>query len=96
MPGLRAETRLSEDLPLTLRGLLGWRHAYGDVEPEMLLAFAGGASTFTVAGAPVDWDALVAEAGLDWQASEAISLGIAYSGQIGEQVQEHALKGSFI
>ncbi len=94
--GLRAETRLSEDLPLTLRGLLGWRHAYGDVEPEMLLAFAGGASTFTVAGAPVDRDALVAEAGLDWQASEAISLGIAYSGQIGEQAQEHALKGSFI
>jgi uncharacterized protein with beta-barrel porin domain len=69
---------------------------FGDVEPQTLLAFAGGASAFTVAGAPVDRDALVAEAGLDWQASDAFSLGISYSGQIGERAQEHALKGSFI
>jgi outer membrane autotransporter protein len=94
--GLRAEAQLSAELPLTLRGLLGWRHAFEDVEPEVLLAFAGGASGFTVAGAPVDRDALVVAAGLDWQASDAISLGIAYSGQIGEQAQEHALKGSFV
>jgi outer membrane autotransporter protein len=94
--GLRAEAQLSADLPLIARGLVGWRHAYGDVEPEMLLAFAGGASAFTVAGAPIDRDALVAEVGLDWQASDAISLGIAYSGQIGERAQEHALKGNLV
>jgi fibronectin-binding autotransporter adhesin len=94
--GLRAEAQISQDLPLTLRGLLGWRHAFGDVEPEMLLAFAGGASAFTVAGAPIDRDALVAEAGLDWQASAALSLGIFYSGQIGERAQEHALKGNLV
>jgi len=94
--GVRAETRLSQDLPLTLRGLVGWRHAYGDVEPESLLALAGGASPFTVSGVPVDRDALLAEAGLDWQTSNGVSLGIAYSGQIGTRAQDHTLKGNFI
>lgn len=94
--GLRAEARLSQDLPLTLRGLLGWRHAFGDVAPESLLAFAGGESFFTVQGTPVDRDVLVAEVGLDWRASDAISLGIGYSGQVGERAQEHSIKGSFV
>ncbi|WP_268995514.1 autotransporter family protein [Microvirga roseola] len=93
--GLRAETRLSESLPLILRGLLGWRHTFGDVAPESLLAFAGGESSFAVQGTPVDRDALVAEAGLDWRASDAVSLGVLYSGQVGERAQEHSIKGSF-
>jgi outer membrane autotransporter protein len=76
--------------------MLGWRHAFGDVEPEALLAFAGGASAFAVSGVPVDRDALAVEAGLDWQASDALSLGVAYSGQIGERAQDHALKGSLV
>ncbi|WP_414474407.1 autotransporter domain-containing protein [Microvirga sp. M2] len=94
--GVRAEAQISEDIPLRAKGLIGWRHAYGDVNPAALMAFAGGSSAFTVAGTPVDRDALVAEAGLEWQASQAVSLGVAYQGQIGSQAQEHALKGNFI
>jgi fibronectin-binding autotransporter adhesin len=93
--GLRAEACLSNRVPLIARGLLGWRHVYGDVNPTALMAFAGGVTTFVVAGTPIDRDALAAEAGLEWQDSDAISLGIAYSGQVGERAQEHALKGSF-
>ncbi|MBZ6079274.1 autotransporter outer membrane beta-barrel domain-containing protein, partial [Microvirga puerhi] len=92
--GVRAEARLSAEVPLTLKGLLGWRHAYGDVEPQALLAFAGGALPFAVSGVPVDRDALMAEAGLAWQASEAISLSVNYAGQIGQRAQEHSLKGN--
>jgi fibronectin-binding autotransporter adhesin len=80
-----AEARIVENLPLAVRGLLGWRHTFGEVEPERLLAFAGGASPFTVEGTPVDRDTLVAEAGLDWQASDTISLRIGYLGQVGER-----------
>lgn len=94
--GIRAEAQPSPEMPLTVRGLLGWRHAYGDVEPAALVAFAGGASPFSVAGVPVDRDALVVEAGLDWQASDAISLGVSYSGQIGSRAQDHALKGNLV
>ncbi|QRM29625.1 autotransporter domain-containing protein [Microvirga sp. VF16] len=93
--GLRAQTRLSADVPLTIRGMLGWRHAF-DVEPETLLAFAGSASAFAVAGVPVGRNALAVEAGLDWQASDALSLGVAYSGQIDERAQDHALKGNLV
>jgi outer membrane autotransporter protein len=93
--GMRAEARIGDAVPLTLHGLLGWRHAYGDVAPEARLAFASGAAAFTVAGAPVSRDALVAEAGLDWQPGPDMTLGVAYGGQIGEDAQEHALKGNF-
>jgi uncharacterized protein with beta-barrel porin domain len=81
---------------LTLRGMVGWRHAFGDVDPSALLAFSDGASAFTVSGTPIDRNALVAEANLDWQATRDISLGIAYVGQIGDRAQDHALKGNFI
>jgi outer membrane autotransporter protein len=93
--GLRAEARVSPEVPLIVRGLLGWRRAYGDVDPEALLAFAAGASAFRVEGAPVDRDALVAEAGLAWQASDAVSLGLIYAGQIGRWAQDHSLTGNF-
>ena len=94
--GLRAQARLSAEVPLTLRGMLGWRHALSDVEPTALLAFAGSTSAFAVSGVPVDRDALAVEAGLDWQASDALSFGVAYSGQIGERAQDHALKGNLV
>ncbi|MBF9233264.1 autotransporter domain-containing protein [Microvirga alba] len=93
--GVRAEARLDKSLPLALRGLVGWRRAYGDVEPDALLAFAGGASAFAVSGTPIDRNALVAEAELNWQAGRTTSLGMAYSGQIGPRAQDHGLKANF-
>ncbi len=93
--GIRAEALIGQDTPLTLRGLLGWRHAYGDVHPAAQLAFSGGASAFNVTGVPIDRDALVAEAGLDWQIDERMMLGVSYSGQIGERAQDHAVKANF-
>ncbi|WP_210324645.1 autotransporter outer membrane beta-barrel domain-containing protein [Microvirga alba] len=93
--GLRAEGRISEDLPLIARGMLGWRHAYGAVSPEALLAFSGSAP-FLVEGAPIDRNALVAEATLDWQASDAITFSVGYQGQLGNRAQDHGLKGNFV
>ncbi|MXQ13617.1 autotransporter domain-containing protein [Microvirga makkahensis] len=40
--GLRTSARLGNDLPLTIRGMLGRRHAYGDVEPVALLGLGAG------------------------------------------------------
>ena len=68
---------------------------YGDVAPEALLAFAGGISPFAVSGVPVDRNALVAEAGLDWAIASGMTLGVAYTGQVGSRAQTHALKGNF-
>ena len=92
--GLRVEAQPSKEAQLKLRGLLGWRHAYGDVEPEALLAFREGAQAFATSGVQVGRDALVTEASLDWLATAAISLGVSYTGQISRQAQDHGLKGN--
>ena len=66
--GARVETALAANAPLVARGMLGWRHAFGDVTPTSTLAFASAPSIpFAVAGAPIARDALAVEAGLDWR-----------------------------
>ncbi|KMO37333.1 hypothetical protein VQ02_13625 [Methylobacterium variabile] len=93
--GVRGSTRLSADLPVYLTGLVGWRRAYGDVVPKALLAFGAGQAGFLVAGVPINRDAVVAQAGLDWAVSPAATLGVAYTGQAGERAHDHAVKGNF-
>lgn len=93
--GVRGSTRLSADLPVTLTGLVGWRRAYGDVVPKALLAFGAGQTGFLVAGVPINRDAVVAQAGIDWAFSPAATLGVSYTGQAGERAQDHAVKGNF-
>ncbi|WP_210302210.1 autotransporter-associated beta strand repeat-containing protein [Methylobacterium brachythecii] len=96
--GLRAEARLSEvfatGMPIMVRALVGYRRAYGDVVPSALLAFAGG-QQFVSAGLPIDRDALVAQAGLDWLMAPSTTLGVGYTGQVGERAQDHGVKGNF-
>jgi outer membrane autotransporter protein len=62
--------------------------------PKALLAFGAGPS-FLSAGIPIARDALVAEAGIDVQVARNTSLGVAYTGQVGESAQDHAVKGNF-
>ncbi|MCE4226973.1 hypothetical protein HCU64_24865 [Methylobacterium sp. C25] len=97
--GLRAEARISEvfatNLPIMVRALVGYRRAYGDVVPSALLAFAGG-QQFVSAGLPIDRDALVAQAGIDWQMAPSTTLGVGYTGQVGQRAQDHGVKGNFV
>lgn len=65
------------------------------MNPSALLAFSGSTSAFRVSGIPVDRDAVVAEAGLDWRINKDMTLGVSYSGQIGSRAQEHAVRGTF-
>lgn len=80
--------------PLVARGLLGYRHAFGDVVPTTLLAFTGGGQSFLTAGVPVARDAFIASAGLDLQVATNTSVGLAYNGQIGREAQDHSLRGN--
>ncbi|KQP30535.1 hypothetical protein ASF49_13575 [Methylobacterium sp. Leaf104] len=94
--GLRGQASL--DLggaaPVSLHGLVGYRRAYGAVVPKALLSFGTGPS-FLVAGTPISRDALVAGAGLDVRVARDTTLGLAYTGQVGERAQDHAVKGNF-
>jgi len=79
---------------VTLRGGLGWRHAFGDVDSVMTMAFAG-SNGFSVTGLPIAQDAATIEAGLDAALSRSATLGVSYTGQIAQNVQNHAFKGIF-
>jgi subtilase-type serine protease len=93
--------RVQGDIPtgdnsrLTARGMLGWRHAFGDVSPETELTFASG-SAFSVEGSPLARDAFIVEAGIDYSLTKAITLGVSYSGQISSAVQAHGVRGDLV
>jgi len=82
--GLRASTDLDlGGMPATLRGMVGWQHAFGDVTPEVTMAFDG-VQGFTTAGLPIAQDAFVVDAGFDLRLGAGSMLGIAYGGQFGD------------
>ncbi|SFT77923.1 autotransporter serine protease [Mesorhizobium sp. YR577] len=78
-------------LGATARGMLGWRHAFGDTVPTSTFAFAGG-TPFAIEGLPIATDALAIEAGLDLQIAKAATLGFAYAGQLASKAQDQSFK----
>ena len=90
--GMRAQTDVVlGDVPATARGMLGWRHAFGDVTPTAALAFASG-ETFAVAGTPIARNAAVIEAGLDIALSPNATLGLAFAGQLANRASDNGFK----
>jgi fibronectin-binding autotransporter adhesin len=90
--GLRGRTSWAVDGrgTMDLRGSVGWRHAEGDVTPTATAAFAGG-DAFTVWGVPIAEDALRLDAELAFTTEGALSLGVSYSGQIGDGAEDHGV-----
>jgi outer membrane autotransporter protein len=81
--GLRASSSFTlGGMATTARGMLGWKHAFGDVTPVSRQAFTG-SDAFTIAGVPLAQDSAIIEAGLDIAISKSATLGIAYNGQFG-------------
>lgn len=79
--GLRSATRVQfDETPATLRGTVGWQHAFGDTSPTTTSAFASGAS-FETTGTPLDKDSVIVEAGIDLHLTPRTVLGATYQGQ---------------
>lgn len=93
--GLRAATNviMQSGTILTTYGMVGWRHALDDVDTSQTLAFSGG-SPFSIEGVPIARDTLMLGAGLDVNFSPDLSVGLSYSGEIGDDVQDHGVKGN--
>ncbi len=95
--GVRAEARIDgfvAGLPILLRGLVGYRAAFGDVTPAALLAFSSGGVSALTRGAPVDRSAVMLETGLSWIVLPSTTVGLSYAGQIGARAQDHGAKGN--
>lgn len=80
-------------VPVGVRGLLGWRHAFGDLSPTVSLALAG--APFSISGVPTDEDAAVAELGLTLNISESAAFGLSYIGEFGNDLTQNGLRASF-
>ncbi|WP_288195151.1 autotransporter domain-containing protein, partial [uncultured Phyllobacterium sp.] len=92
--GLRASRAftLGNATSLTARGMVGWRHAYGDVTPQAQFAFASGGESFDVSGLPIAADAALVEAGLAFDIGKATTLGLTYTGQFSSGVNDNSVK----
>lgn len=97
--GLRASTRFDAGGKSgVLRGMLGWRHAFGDTTPTATQSLPAG-SPFTVAGVPVAVDAAIIQVGFDLNLTTRVKAGLSYTGQLGDGVHQNgvmaALKVAF-
>jgi len=96
--GVRAASRfdLSGTTAITPRGMVGWRHAFGNVTPTSRLAFASSATTFTVSGAPIARDSAVVELGLDVSVGKNATVDVSYPGQYGSGYRDNAIQGNLL
>jgi len=79
---------------LSAHAMLGWRHAFGDIVPDVQAAFAG-SSAFTAQGIPLGKETAVLDLGLDLAVGSAVSIGVSYSGQIGRDSSDNGAKANF-
>lgn len=75
----------------SLRGMLGWRHAFADVLPTATAALAG-SRPFTPLGAPLARDAAAAEAGLDFDLGDRGIASVTYGGQFSDRASDQRLR----
>ncbi len=77
-----------------VRGMAGWRHAFGDTEPSSTATLRGSTTAFTVTGAPIAEDALVAELGIEAGLSDNAFLGLAFKGRYGGGGADHGVNAA--
>jgi outer membrane autotransporter protein len=93
--GVRASTvfELGEH-STTARADLGWRHAYGDVNPATKARFVGGSTVFTALGSSIGRDTALLETGLDIQLNRNAALALSYQGQFGSGFSQNSVNAS--
>ncbi len=91
--GLRSSLQLADRV--NTRGMVGWRHAFGDVDPASTFTIAG-STPFTVLGAPIAEDAAVTELGLDVNVTDNVMIGASYEGQYGDGATAHGFNARML
>jgi subtilase-type serine protease len=78
----------------TAHASLGWRHAFGNTQPDATVAFANG-DPFTVQGLPIARNALAVDTGLDLHVNKRATISLSYNGQIAAHAVDSGVKGGF-
>jgi outer membrane autotransporter protein len=94
--GLRTSTTFDiGGTTLAAKGVVGWRHAFGDMAPTATMRFAGGGNDFAIGGVPIARDAAVVEAGLDYAITASATVGVSYGGQFGAGMSDQSARFNF-
>jgi outer membrane autotransporter protein len=95
--GLRAATdiMLANGTAIVPRAAVAWQHAFDSVTPTAAVAFQSTGAAFSVAGVPIAREAALVEGGLDLRFTPHSKIGAAYTGELANHVQAHAVKGGF-
>jgi outer membrane autotransporter protein len=90
--GVRIATEfvLGDDMLVTARGSVGWRHAFA-ATPTANVAYAMG-TPFSIAGVPLAADSLLVSGGIDMAIAPGVNVGLTYAGQYGSNVVSHSVK----
>ncbi|MEO2037824.1 MAG: autotransporter domain-containing protein, partial [Martelella sp.] len=89
--GLRAsKTFAMGERTASVNGQIGWRHAFGDITPEMAMAIAGSAP-FSIEGTPINENAAIVNAGLNFNLAENANLYVNYVGQFADGGSENGI-----
>lgn len=73
---------------------VGWRHGYGDLDSDTMVAFSGG-DPFGVTGTPHAVDHAVFSIGWQTALQDNVSIGITYTGEFGDSAQSQNLTALF-
>ncbi|NDW07175.1 autotransporter outer membrane beta-barrel domain-containing protein [Jiella pacifica] len=94
--GVRLATSFEANgMTVSPRATLGWRHAFGDTQPDVALSFVDTGADFSVSGAPIAKDAAIVEAGVDVEVAPNATLGISYRGNFGDDANSNGATGRF-
>ncbi|UHS58511.1 autotransporter outer membrane beta-barrel domain-containing protein [Agrobacterium vaccinii] len=77
------------DLPVVASGMLGWRHAAGDLAPISISSF-GGNDPFILEGVTMPRDAMVIKAGITAEFSKDARFSLTYAGEFGSGFSSNA------
>ena len=88
------EFATGDEMTSALSGSVGWRHVIGDSSADSTMRLAG-SDAFTIAGTPVERDALLLEAGVNLAFSEGMKLDVGYQGKLGSAGKSHGLTAKF-
>ncbi len=92
--GLRVSTDVkTETARAKVSGTLGWRYAFGDVQPGNTFSFNTPA-TFYTGGAPIQRNALVAGVEAEADITDVTSIAVSYTGQFGRRAFDHGIKAA--
>lgn len=87
--GIRLERSFgTQERTWTVNSSVGWRHAFGDIDPAARLHFIG-ADSYNVAGTPLAENSVRVEAGIGKKITDNANLSLSYAGQFGSGVTDN-------